>query len=164
MIKILLSKLFAKKLPETAEPRPIDQPIFYERAGYYFWQKGVNKPLSANFGTKEFTCQCSNSDCEWQMVSKELIEKLQRLRTNMDSGITITSGYRCEKHQAKLAMSGLQTAKNSQHVLGNAADISSSNLSRLHLLSKGHFKAIGVAKTFLHVDLRSDKYRTWTYT
>lgn len=71
--------------------------------------------LSRNFSRHEFECKCGCGEAE---VSPRLIEQLQKLRDYIGEPIRITSGRRCVAHNA--AVGG---AKNSQHLLGAAADL-----------------------------------------
>jgi uncharacterized protein YcbK (DUF882 family) len=131
---------------------------------YYYWTKGSDLQLSPHFHSKEFTCHCANKECVQQKVSKKLVEKLEAVRVSSGLSITVTSGYRCRAHQQSLKESGLQTAAGiSTHELGHAADIRAINLKVLQYEVSKQFLAIGVASTFLHVDLRDDKKRRWFY-
>lgn len=94
----------------------------------------------------------------------DLIQKLERVRSKHGIPVNVTSGYRCQKHQDELAEAGYQTAKFSQHVLGNAADITSRNISGLLRLCEQEFEALGVGSTFLHVDTRVGKLLRWAYS
>ena len=138
-----------------------------ESDGYYVWNKNEVYPINKYFKTNEFSCQCKNPECVEQKASIELITRLTTLREQVQEPITITSGFRCEKHQAEVEASGVSTvvAKHSQHELGNAADIKPTRMQIDHFLqlSEKLFKAIGIAKTWLHVDLRDDKERRWYY-
>ena len=135
--------------------------------GYYIWSKGENLWLNNWFKTKELECQCTNSDCIEQKISIELIDRLTKIRTEVNSPMRISSGYRCTKHQEEIRNSGTSTvvAKKSTHELGDAADISVSRLtiSALMPITEKQFKSIGIANNFLHVDLRDDKVRRWKY-
>lgn len=131
--------------------------------GYYIFDKGTDELSSHHFKLGEFECQCVYPECKDQRISLELLSKLEAMRVAFGQPITITSGYRCEKHQKDMAELGFQTAKNSQHCLGNAADIQAKLMTPLLSEAKNHFKAIGIASRFLHVDLRSDKERRWYY-
>jgi uncharacterized protein YcbK (DUF882 family) len=80
--------------------------------------------------------------------------------------LRITSAFRCKEHQASLRKSGILTAVGtSTHELGDAADILAIGKPIDVVLAEApkHFKAIGIAKTFIHVDLRDDKERRWPY-
>lgn len=131
---------------------------------YYCWDKGETNKLSPSFVTTEFACKCSYPSCKQQLISVELVEKLQKVRETLGVPVKITSGYRCAEHQAYLATQGFETAPGiSQHVLGNAADVTSSKIYSLGNLLKEQFKAIGEASNWFHVDTRADRSRYWIY-
>ena len=135
--------------------------------GYYIWSKGENLWLNTWFKTKEFECKCTNKECIEQRISVELIDRLTKMRLEVNSPIRVNSGFRCSKHQEAIRNSGTSTvvAKKSTHELGNAADISVSSLIVPVTVpfAEKHFKSIGIANNFLHVDLRDDKVRRWKY-
>ena len=135
--------------------------------GYYVWNKGENLWMGNWFKTKEFECKCTNKECIEQRIAVELIERLTKMRLEVNSPIRVNSGFRCSKHQEAIRNSGTSTvvAKKSTHELGHAADISVSSLIVPVTVpfAEKHFKAIGVANNFLHVDLRDDKVRRWKY-
>ena len=137
-----------------------------EEEGYYTWKKGDSLVLSKYFNTKEFTCHCQFPDCSKQRISKALITKLDNVRTELKQPLIVTSGFRCFKHQAFLRAAGVNSvvAKQSTHELGNAADIvpSNGNMEGFEDLCSKQFDSIGLAKNFLHVDLRIGK-RRWNY-
>lgn len=130
-----------------------------------FWIKGENKPLSAHFSTKEFSCQCSNQDCLNQMVEQQLIDKLEQIRIELGQPIKINSGFRCAKHQQELRKGGAETAVGkSTHELGQAADISCPiPIDDLVKCAAKYFLAIGTASHWIHIDLRGPTIRRWTY-
>ena len=133
----------------------------------FLFKKGENSPLSKHFTTKEFECQCANDDCIDQIIECSLIEKLEAIRQEIAIPIKVTSGFRCTKHQEALRNSGTLTvvAKKSTHELGQAADIKAQMpIDELEKVCAKHFQSIGIAKTFLHCDLRTDKpKRRWAY-
>lgn len=135
--------------------------------GYYIWNKGENLWMNNWFKTKEFNCQCTNKECVEQRIAVELIDRLTKMRLEVNSPIRINSGFRCSKHQEEIRNSGTSTvvAKKSTHELGDAADISVSSLIVPVTIpfAEKHFKSIGIANNFLHVDLRDDKVRRWKY-
>lgn len=131
---------------------------------YFHWEKGEFNQLSPFFVSTEFECHCSFPSCKQQLISIELLDKLQEIRITLDGPVIIKSGYRCSEYQAQLAKAGYETAIGiSQHQLGNAADITSKKLYSLGYEIKQRFKAIGTASDWFHVDTRSDKLRTWFY-
>lgn len=173
-----------EKKPEIPKPK-LEQPIDTTRdikefdfgknteLNLYTWKKGTDAKLSSNFTTYEFECRCNNPSCIDQIISIELVDKLQRLREALGEPIRINSGYRCQTHQEELTRKGLQTAQKSTHVIGHAADIQRARgdsgkdatirFNKLLTICETLFKAIGIGSGWLHVDLRSDKKRRWTY-
>lgn len=129
------------------------------------WKKGEIQQLSKNFTTKEFECKCKRSDCVDQVISKELVDKIQEVRQEFGSSIVITSGYRCLAHNRSIG-----SKDTSQHVLGRAADLTCKDNNKLIELLQKRFDAIGDARisignraNFIHVDSRRDKKRFWLY-
>ena len=154
-----------------------------EENGFIYFKKGENKGFrlpgyeKSYFFTEEFECHCVYPECQKgeQKVAVELIRRLCELREKLMLPILVRSGYRCSRHQADLREGGLKTASGtSTHELGCAADVmpkepesnlpSKATMKRFLMLAEGLFKSIGVAKSFLHVDLRDDKKRRWTYS
>lgn len=114
--------------------------------------------LSEHFHEDEFRCKCCGQLPTGGM-SKSLIATLEQVRAHFGVSIKINSGYRCPKHNA--AIGG---AKNSQHMLGTAADIVVSGVapSTVHAyLDPIHDGGLGSYKSFTHVDARDGRAR-WT--
>jgi uncharacterized protein YcbK (DUF882 family) len=131
----------------------------------FVFDKGEDEQLSPHFRTKEFTCQCKFDSCRTQWVNKLLLEKLEAVRNEYGAPISVTSGFRCHEHQLELAAQGKETATTiSQHELGKAADIKGGDMQKLQDACDKNFQAMGVARSFIHVDTRSDKLRRWGYT
>lgn len=133
--------------------------------------------LSKNFSTNEFICHCNYTDCDEQTLSETLVDKIQKVRDNYGKGLRITSACRCPKKQAALRNDpNFKTAKNkSTHQMdyvdanGNEGciglDVQPTDLNDMPLLLtilEKHFKSIGLAKNFYHVDERPD-FRRWNY-
>jgi hypothetical protein len=104
------------------------------------------------------------------LASEDLLTKLELVRVEFNEPLLITSAFRCDKKQQDLRGTGTLTAKGkSTHELGHAVDIkplksTEENFKRLLEVLAKHFDAIGLAKTFYHVDLRTDKKnRRWNY-
>lgn len=99
-----------------------------------------------------------------QMMSKKLLSKLDMIREELGKPIHINSGYRTEAHNKKVG----GTSKSS-HLKGLAVDISCKNsLDRFKLVDlfmKYEITRIGVADTFIHIDIDKDKSQhvMWTY-
>ncbi len=132
-----------------------------------FWKKGEKRNLSKHFNTIEFQCKCSYPECIDQMVEQELIDKLEKIREEVKMPIKISSGFRCTPYQKHLRDTKASTvvAFKSQHELGAACDASCGMPYDEYLkICEKYFKSIGLGKTFLHLDLRSDKpKRRWNY-
>lgn len=127
-----------------------------------YWKRGSKVNLSKNFSANEFECRCGK--CDLQQINATIVSALQTIREEIDMPMTITSAFRCKDHQARLRGQGIKTAKGiSQHELGNAVDVHTKDLDKLLKSAEQYFDAIGVAKTFLHFDLRTDKKRRWDY-
>lgn len=117
------------------------------------------RKISDNFKYKDFFCNCKI--CQNQIIDEELVEKLQKLRSNINKPILINSAYRCEKHNADVG-----GKKDSMHLQGKAVDIIVVGMKPWELAKEAirvGFIALGVARGFLHVDTRKDKYRMWGY-
>ena len=114
--------------------------------------------LSRHFSTWEFRCRC----CNEAKVESKLVNALQELRFLVGKPILINSGYRCPKHNK--AIGG---AKNSQHILGTAADIVIPGLdveqmfSYAKLIEPFEKGGIGIYpdQKFIHVDVRRRQAR-----
>lgn len=116
------------------------------------------------FVISEFACKHCG-ELPPQGINKVLLEKLDELRARIGAPIIVTSGYRCPEHNA--AVGGVP---NSQHVLGNAADIVCSAVSVDELADAAAaigFDGIGryYSDGFVHVDCRdngsSPNYYQW---
>lgn len=114
--------------------------------------------LSEHFHASEFVCPC----CGTGAVKPRLIELLEQLRHEVgDAPIHVNSGYRCPKHNAEVG-----GVANSQHVFGNAADITiplagysrtKKAVEALDFDGVGLYPPIGTNPAwFIHVDVRSN--------
>jgi len=130
---------------------------------YYTWKSGEKpEPLSQFFSTHEF--ESKDKNCFINFIRGELVNKLTAVREELKLPIIVTSGYRTAEDQRRLRKLGLETSKGtSTHELGEAADIACSDMGLLLEICSKHFKAIGISRSFLHVDLRQDKVRRWKY-
>jgi uncharacterized protein YcbK (DUF882 family) len=116
--------------------------------------------LARNFSRHEFLCGCG---CGLGAPSTELVKALQELRNIIMHPIVIHSSLRCNEHNSKVGGKA-----NSQHLTGNAADISSQGVSLFDLLLAAHevdaffHGGIGVYEHHIHVDVRGHTAR-WNF-
>ncbi len=115
---------------------------------------------SEHFKESELACHhCHVNEC-----TQGLVDALEELRSLAGFPITINDAYRCPAHNAGTP----NAAKNSQHQDGTAADIKIKGLTGPEMYSLAvqvtAFRdgGIGVAKTYIHVDVRATKAR-WCY-
>lgn len=108
--------------------------------------------LSPHFKKREFTCKCCGK-LPSEGIDPLLIARLECLRTYFKRPIIITSGYRCEKHNARIG-----GARGSLHREGKAADIKIPGISprTVWVKCKECFADGGVGSygTHTHVDTR----------
>lgn len=110
---------------------------------------------SEHFSIKELACKCCG---EPGHIKPELIVALEILRVLAGCPLIVTSGYRCQKHNA--AVGG---AKDSQHLKGAAADIKAKSLTPLELFALAvqipAIKGVGLYKGWVHIDVRNSQKR-----
>lgn len=110
--------------------------------------------ISEHFKRSEFACQC---ECGFDAVDAELLRILENIRHHFMRPVVITSGCRCANHNYKVGGS-----KNSQHVLGKAADIKVKDVDPKQVydyLDSNHTGGLGLYSSWVHVDVRGSKAR-----
>lgn len=131
------------------------------------FKKGDNLQITNHFNSSEFECPCNK--CTDQVIDDQLVNKLEELRVEYNSGIKITSGYRCPAHNIEVG-----GVPNSAHSSAIAADfqpivMTVDELDKLYEMAYKKFDNIGDGRRlkFIHVDTRPKKAnglkRTWTY-
>lgn len=116
--------------------------------------------LSKNLSRKEFACKC----CEFDTADQETIKVIQDVCDNFECSVIITSACRCPAHNRKVG-----GTKNSQHLLGRAADCvfmldgNPIDPTEIHyyLVSEHDGYGFGLYETFNHIDTRSGKPARW---
>lgn len=116
--------------------------------------------LSAHFSRSEFRCHGIGKPGHpphGDVVSPELVTRLERLRAIVGKPLKIVSGYRCPWWNAKVG-----GAKASQHMKGTAADIPRGYATVAQAEQAG-FDGIGnKGRSAVHVDVRGRRAR-WRY-
>ncbi|MCW1830249.1 D-Ala-D-Ala carboxypeptidase family metallohydrolase [Enterobacter asburiae] len=112
--------------------------------------------LSKHFSRSEFACHCG---CKFDSISPELITVLEDARAHFCAPVKINSGYRCEKHNAKIG-----GVTNSPHVQGIAADIVVSGRTPAIVADYLECKypdryGVGRYSIFTHIDVRQTRAR-----
>ena len=106
-----------------------------------------------------------------QLMSEKLVKTLDEIREVYGKPIIINSGYRTEAHNAKVGgkMPDANGIGGSSHLKGLAVDIHCTTSQERHdllqLFLLHNITRIGIAKTFIHIDVDEDKAQRviWTY-
>ncbi len=110
------------------------------------------------FKMSDFDCQETGQN----NMKEEFIHALDELREACGFPFIITSGYRSPDHSIEAKKKAPGT-----HARGIAADIRvNGGAQRFKIVQKAHelgFGGIGVAKTFIHVDIREGMQVLWVY-
>lgn len=114
--------------------------------------------VSKYFKREETECHCG---CGGNIVNPLLLKKLDELREMIGGPLELSCAYRCEKHNAEIPGS----VPNSQHVLGNAADVLVPDFDHCNTVDqlawyaeRVGFDGIGMyfEDEFVHVDVRDN--------
>ena len=120
---------------------------------------------SKYFSEAETQCHCG---CGGNKVNPLLLEMLDKLREMIGGPIYLSCAYRCPEHNAEIPGS----VPNSQHVLGNAADVLVPDYPHCHTVEQlawyaeqCGFDGIGMYydDEFVHVDVRDGGKSPGTY-
>ena len=126
-------------------------------------------PRTKNFSDAELRCKCG---CGKNEMDVDFLIKLQAVRDELDRPMTVTSGYRCPKHN--IAISATKSATG-PHTTGHAVDIQCSGKEAHSLieLALGYgMSGVGImqrgdhASRFLHLDdlLEGAGPRPWIWS
>ena len=108
--------------------------------------------MARYFNTSEFLCRCCGGGAN--IISPDLIHRLDILRETYGHPIYVSCGYLCPRHNAEVG-----GVYNSQHVRGTAADIYvDGNYEQFYnfVYNSRLFDGLGYYPTqeFVHVDIR----------
>ncbi len=126
----------------------------------YSLQKDGEKNVSPNFKVKHFACK-DKSDVV--LINPHLVELLEKIRSKFGKDIVVHSAYRTPSYNRSLS----GAAKYSQHMYGNAADITIPGHSPREIydwVNSFHQGGLGIYPTFTHIDVRDKiggKYARW---
>lgn len=95
-------------------------------------------------------------------MNKEFLLLLSNIRKELGRAMIINSGYRTKSHNEKVGGS-----PNSSHIKGLAVDVhvpdNQFRLELVRLALKHGIRRIGIYKTFVHLDVDSDKVQSMWY-
>ena len=123
--------------------------------------------LTENFSLKEFACHDGSETPNDVLQRLQIVAvQLQKVRDFLGKPININSGYRSPAHNKSIG-----GVSNSQHVLGNASDITVKGMSPEEvkqvlegLIDTGEILqgGIGIYNSFVHYDIGyNGKRRRW---
>jgi uncharacterized protein YcbK (DUF882 family) len=116
--------------------------------------------MSSYFSDQELECPC----CGELEMAGDFLSILFKLRHHFDYPMPVTSGFRCQSHNAAVGGSD-----SSQHLEGNAVDVYWSDFSaalKYKLIQYAldyDFRGIGLSDEFIHLDLRDTVGKVWFY-
>ena len=112
-----------------------------------------------HFHVSEFRCK----ETQENDMDESFLYMLDELRERCGFPFVITSGFRSVKHSAEIN----KPNGGGTHTKGIAVDIAVSNgVDRMMIVKEAlamGFGGIGVARTFVHVDMRATTPVMWTY-
>ncbi len=126
-----------------------------------YYRKDSNARVAKNFRAHEFACKASGCGEEFPLDDR-LVTWLQQIRDHFGQPVQISSGYRCEKHNAQAG-----GAPNSYHTRGMAADIWIPALLHEPRTIARYAESIGIrgiglyegsrGQYFVHIDTRENR-------
>jgi len=119
--------------------------------------------LSKNFSRSEFACKGTNCCGHSAPVQPDLISALQALRNQLNLPLSITSGFRCNRHNESVGGATL-----SFHTLGMAADVAcpdgmtAKDLAQAaEAIAAFQQGGIGIYPSWVHLDVRTTGKARW---
>ena len=134
-----------------------EEPIDDKMSATADWWKDIRY-----FTRAEFKCKCGGRYCDGYPAEIDMImvKIADKIREKIGKPITINSGLRCKTHNANVG-----GVSNSQHLLGNAADLgcpSGCTPAQMASIAEdimGDTGGIGTYSWGIHIDTRSTKSR-----
>ncbi len=124
------------------------KPVLYSKSGNY--------QISRHLRSTELMCKCSYDDCKFISITNEAINSFEKTRLEYGLPIYVTSGHRCFLHNSDVG-----GVINSNHVLGDALDLSPSdgNIEKLIEIARKNWKYVLPYKDngFIHCDNRLNR-------
>ena len=115
--------------------------------------------MSVYFKPEEFASP-DNPESGYEM-DYMFMDSLVNLRKFVNRPFVINSGFRTKEHNQSLIARGYEASPDSAHLKGLAVDIKITDSSFLYSIIKHalflKFDRIGIAKTFIHLDLDTTK-------
>lgn len=136
------------EIPAAPPPEPPPEPVVIPHA-----PENREPQASGHFLMSEYACDCAGFCDGWPaQMSPALLERIEALRSELDSPVIITSGVRCPERNAEVG--GIE---NSWHLSGHAADLYSPGVSLDRLTETASRLGLGVlpyyGSGYLHVEL-----------
>lgn len=100
------------------------------------------------FNNTEQQCHCG---CGVNLMQGDFMRKLDQIREELDTPLTIVSAYRCAAHNTAVSTTG----ETGPHTTGRAVDIAASGRLKFRILEAARARGMtrfGIGKSFIHID------------
>lgn len=126
--------------------------------------KGSTAKYSTHLSHREFACGCNHTDCVMQLARYDLLHAFDMTRIQYGEPITITSGFRCQRHNRDIG-----GVDNSMHKIGAGVDFWSRDLGALEVACQDHFDVVIRYKNYIHCQMNlaqfpEEDFISWQYT
>ena len=119
--------------------------------------KSLDLQLARGLTLNEYKCKCTHKTCHYTLYARKLVKAYEKVRVAIGVSLSITSGYRCQVHNASDAVKGVV---NSSHTSGHAIDISFKGLTpcnknKLMQLARENFDYVRAYDSFMHCQINA---------